>query len=84
MFGSTSLILLSCWTLLEAEEKPEEGGALLGGADDDDLPALFEYDEMIVDEALAALVAALGEVEINDLMEQILDIQSIINQIQDL
>jgi hypothetical protein len=39
---------------------------------------------VIVDEVLPALVASFGEVEINDLMEQIRDSQSIINPIQDL
>ena len=84
MFGSTSLILPSCSTVAEAEEKPEEGGTHLGGGDDDDLSALFEDDEVIVAEALAALVASFSEVETNDLMEQVRDIQSIINQIQNL
>lgn len=73
----------TCSTVAEAEEKPQEGGGLLGCGDDDDLPALVEDDEGIVDQALAALGASFGKVETNDLMEQVRDIQSIINQIQD-
>ena len=53
------------------------------GGDSDDLMDLFDDDEVVSDEALAALTASLSEVNINELMEQVRDIQSIVDQIQD-
>ena len=44
---------------------------------------LFEEDEVVADAALAALVASLSDININELMEQVRDIQSIVDQIQD-
>ena len=68
----------------EAEAKPKEEG--LSGLLDDgggDLMDLFADDEVTIDESLALLTASLSDVNIGDLMEQVRDIQSILDQIQD-
>lgn len=68
----------------EAEGKPKEEG--LSGLLDDgggDLMDLFAEDEVTIDESLALLTASLSDVNIGDLMEQVRDIRSILDQIQD-
>ena len=67
----------------DAAEGETEGGGGLLGAGGDDLMDLFEEDEVVADAALAALVASLSDININELMEQVRDIQSIVDQIQD-
>ncbi len=66
-----------------AGEGDAEGDADSQGGDSDDLMDLFDTDDVVVDEALAMLVASLSDIDINELMEQVRDIQEIVRQIHD-